>query len=49
MTYKVWVSFSGCACYEVEANDEDEARDIAIEMADIYDCLEWDFDAEVED
>lgn len=47
-TYKVWVSFNGCALYEVEANDRDEARDIAMDMADPFDCEEWDFDTAFE-
>ena len=48
MIYKVWVSFNGCASYEVEAANEDEAREAAIEMADPWDCAEWDFDADIE-
>lgn len=48
MIYKVWVNFSGCERYEIEANSPDEARDIAIEQADIHDCLEWDYEAEIE-
>lgn len=49
MTYKVWVTFSGCACYEVEASDEDEARENAIQQAEPFDCDAWDFDTEIED
>ena len=49
MTYKVWINFRGCAMYEVEADSEDEARDAAIEMADPFDCDEWDFDTDIED
>ena len=47
-TYKVWVSFSGCACYDVVADSEDEARDNALEIADPYDCEQWDFDTDIE-
>ena len=48
--YKVWVSFSGCAAYYVEADSEEEARDIAITEADTTDCDEWDYDVDsVED
>lgn len=41
--YTVWISFSGCAAYDIEADSEDEARDIAIEEADVNDCDEWDY------
>lgn len=48
--YKVWISFSGCAAYGIEADSEDEARDMAMEEADISDCDSWDFDIDdVED
>ena len=47
--YKVWVMFSGCAQYTIMAENEEEARDIAIDQADVYDCMEWDYDAEVEE
>ena len=43
MKYKVWISFSGCAAYDIEADSEDEARDIAMEEADPFDCDAWDF------
>lgn len=43
-TYTIWVNFSGCARYEVEANSAEEACDIAIEEADIFDCCAWDYD-----
>ena len=49
MKYTVWVMFNGCARYEIEAKNEDEARTIAIDESDPYDCYEWDFDAEIED
>lgn len=48
MTYRVWVSFSGGAYYDVEANNESDARSIALEEADPFDCQEWDFDTEIE-
>jgi len=48
--YKVWINFSGCAAYDIEANSPSEAQDIAMEEADISDCDSWDFDIdEVED
>lgn len=43
-TYVVWVNFSGCARYIVEADSEDDAYDAAISMADVTDCDEWDYD-----
>jgi hypothetical protein len=43
-TYTVWVNFSGCAKYTIEANSEDEAREIAMEDADAFDCDAWDYD-----
>lgn len=47
--YKVWVTFSGCADYVVMAEDEEEAKDIAINEADVFDCMAWDYDAEIEE
>ena len=42
-TYTVWISFSGCASYEVEAESEDEAIDMAMNMAEVSDCDDWDY------
>jgi hypothetical protein len=48
--YKVWICFSGVVAYDVEANSEDEARDIAMEQADAFDCDSWDYEVDsVED
>ena len=48
--YKVWINFSGCAAYDIEADSEDEARDMAIEKAEPFDCDSWDYEVdEVED
>ena len=44
--YKVWISFSGCAAYDIEADSEDEARDMAMEEADTSDCDSWDFEVD---
>lgn len=44
--YKVWINFSGCAAYDIEADSEDEARDIAMEEADESDCDSWDYDVD---
>lgn len=38
--YNVLVRFTGCVNMEVEADSEDEAREIAYE-ADTYDVDEW--------
>lgn len=48
MIYEVWVNFSGCAKYEIEASSEEEAKDLAIEQAEPYDCDEWDYEAEID-
>lgn len=45
--YRVQINFWGCAEYDIEADSEDEARNIAMEEADAYDCHEW--DCEVDD
>lgn len=42
--YKVFICFSGCAEYEIEANSRDEAIDMAVDMADVTDCECWDID-----
>ena len=44
--YKVWISFSGCYGYDIEADSEEEARNIAIEEADANDCDSWDYDVD---
>lgn len=44
--YKVWISFSGCAAYDIEADSEDEARDMAMEEADTLDCDSWDLEVD---
>ena len=44
--YEVWVNFSGCEKYVVEAESPAEAREIAVEKADVFDCDTWDYDAE---
>ena len=44
--YKVWIRFSGCYGYDVEADSEEEARDIAFRESDINDCDEWDYDVD---
>ena len=44
--YEVWVSFSGCAKYVVEAESPAEAGEIAVEKADVFDCDCWDYDAD---
>ena len=41
--YKVWINFSGCASYEVEAESENEAIDKAMSEAEVSDCDEWDY------
>lgn len=48
MIYEVWVTFSGCAKYEIEASNAEEARNLAVEQADPYDCEQWDYDAEID-
>ncbi len=42
--YEVWVNFSGCAKYVVEAESSAEAREIALSEADAFDCDEWDYE-----
>ena len=44
--YEVWVIFSGCEKYVVEAESPAEASEIAMEKADAFDCDTWDYDAE---
>jgi hypothetical protein len=44
--YKVWISFSGCAAYDIDADSDEEARNIAMEEADADDCDEWDYDVD---
>ena len=44
--YEVWVNFSGCEKYVVEAESPAEAREIAMEKADAFDCDCWDYDAD---
>ena len=44
--YTVWISFSGWYAYNVEADSEEEARDIALEEADVEDCDSWDYNVE---
>lgn len=42
--YIVNVVMSTCVAIEVEAHDEDEARNIALEEADPFTADEWDYD-----
>ena len=44
--YEVWVNFSGWEKYIIEAESSAEAREIALEKADAFDCDEWDYDAD---
>lgn len=44
--YKVWISFSGCAAYDIEADSAEEASNIAMEEANANDCEEWDYDVD---
>lgn len=42
--YNVTITFYSTVDYEIEADSEDEARMIALENADSYDCDEFDCD-----
>lgn len=42
--YIVNVVMSTCVAIEVEAHDENEARNIALEEADPFTADEWDYD-----
>ena len=44
--YKVWINFSGCCCYEIEADSEEEACEIAMADSNVDDCDEWDYDVD---
>ena len=46
--YRVWVDIRGGYYTTIEADNPTDAFDIAIDEADIYNCMEWDFDADVE-
>ena len=41
--YRVWIQFSGCAAYDIEADSASEAGDIAMKKADVIDCDSWDY------
>jgi hypothetical protein len=50
MEYKVWVNFQGGYYTTIEANNRDEALDIAAEEADPFEVAGgWDIDVEIED
>ena len=42
--YIVEVVMATCMPIEVEAHDEDEARELAFEKADPFEADEWDYD-----
>ena len=42
--YTVEVVMATCIAVEVEAHDEDEARELAFEKADPFEADEWDYD-----
>ena len=42
--YTVEVVMATCVTVEVEARDEDEARELAFEKADPFEADEWDYD-----
>lgn len=42
--YVVEVVMSTCVEVEVEAQNEEEARELAIEKADPFDVYDWDYD-----
>lgn len=44
MIYNVWVRFEGGAYYTVEANSDEEAQELAMEKANIEDCIDWGYD-----
>lgn len=44
--YEVWIKFSGCAVYYVDASSEEMARAIAMDEADSFDCDVWDIDVD---
>ena len=48
MEYRVWVDLRGGYYTTIEANNPDEAMDLAIADADPFECMEWDIDADVE-
>lgn len=42
--YTVEVVMATCITVEVEAHDEDEARELAFEKVDPFEVDEWDYD-----
>ena len=42
--YKVWISFSSCVAYEIEADSRKEAQEKAMENAKPNDCEKWDLE-----
>ena len=42
--YIVEVVMATCMEVEVEANNEEEAQELAYEKADPFDAVEWDYD-----
>lgn len=46
MRFEVWVTMGAAVRVIVEADSEEEARDLAIETADPFDVDGWDFDVD---
>lgn len=42
--YVVEVVMATCVAVEVEANNEEEAQELAYEKADPFEAVEWDYD-----